>query len=242
MSEVAFTYDWYERMLDALVDAGLETGPFDGPVDDRTLLLRHDVDWSPRKAVRLARMERRAGFSATFFFMTSSPFYNARDRYCRDAIDRILDLGHEVGLHFSTHQYWDERSSADAVESRVAEERRLLEDVAAEDASVVSFHNPPEWVLRESFSGFTSTYEPRFFDRIEYRADSNQRWRDEHPFEAGVPGPLQVLTHPVLWGEVDGSGVDRVREERDFVFERLQSFIAETYHPWPDGDGVPEVE
>jgi len=242
MSDLTFTYDWYERMLDRLADSGLETRQFDDSVTGGSLLLRHDVDWSPRKAVRLARLERRAGFTATFFFMASSPFYNARDRYCREAIEQIRDLGHEIGLHFSTHQYWDERPPADALESRVAEERRALEDVASANVSVVSFHNPPDWVLRESFSEFTSTYEPRFFDRIEYRADSNQRWRDEHPFETGVPDLLQVLTHPVLWGDFDGSGVDRIREERDFVFERLRSFIAETYHPWPDADGVPEVE
>jgi len=41
----------------------------------------------------------------------------------------------------------------------------MLESVTGVSVDTVSFHVPPEWVLRRSFDGFVSTYEERFLER-----------------------------------------------------------------------------
>jgi peptidoglycan/xylan/chitin deacetylase (PgdA/CDA1 family) len=129
----------------------------------------------------------------------------------RDALNRIQSLGHDIGLHFSTHEYWSDNPGLEILEDQVCEERTILQHDVKRDIEVVSFHIPPNWVLREQFERFTSTYEKRFFTDIPYRGDSNQRWRDSPPFADGYPDRMQVLVHPGLWGKGDASFERRIQ-------------------------------
>lgn len=232
MNRVEFTYGWYDRFIRRLTSEGYGFHGFDEEIDLGTVVLRHDVDWSPRKAVRLAEIESDQGACSTFFFLVSSPFYNALDREQRRRIREVLELGHEVGLHFSTHQYWEDEPDERKLVDRIESECCVLAEAADAPVDAVSFHNPPDWVLRREFDEFTSAYEPRFFEEIEYRADSNQRWRGEHPLAGGIPNRLQILSHPVLWGEHDGWTTDRLREERDYLLGRVSRHLKRTDRTW----------
>jgi len=232
MSEVRFTFEWYRSLLEDLLDAGYKFRFFDATVEPDTVFLRHDVDWSPRKAVNVAEIEADLGVSSTFFFLVSSPFYNAVNQECREAMERILEMGHDVGLHFSTHQYWEAEPTDGELVATVDRERSILATITDGDDPPVSFHNPPEWVLRRRFETFTSAYEPRFFESVEYHADSNQRWRDDPPLADGIPKTLQVVAHPVLWGERDGWTTDRLREERDYHHQRVEAHLERTDRVW----------
>lgn len=207
---MAFTDEWYRRFLDGLLDRGFRFRTYGEDVDGETVLLRHDVDLSPERALRFAELEADLDVRATYFFLLTSPLYNTFARRTRRVVRRIEALGHDVGLHFSTHQYWETEPPEPVLREAVASKQRALGTVATEPVSVVSFHVPPEWVLRRSFDGLATTYEPRFFDEIEYRADSNQRWRGDPPDASTLPAPVQVLTHPGLWGERDASFARRV--------------------------------
>jgi hypothetical protein len=145
-----------------------------------------------------------------------------------------------VGLHFSTHQYFEstpdgtsgEAPGQEKLVDAINDEREVLSRIIEAPIDVVSFHNPPEWTFRRSFEDFVSTYESRFYDGIEYTADSNQRWRDDEPFADELPKRLQILTHPVLWGEKDAYATDRLREERDYCFERIEEHLTVTDRTW----------
>lgn len=240
MSEITFTFDWYEKLLQRLLREGYSFDSFSGTASPNTVLLRHDVDWSPRKAVQLAEIEADLGITSTYFFLVSSPFYNTMNAQERAQIEQISELSHEIGLHFSTHQYFDSEPNGedglappnDELVAAINRERTVLGAVTDQSVSVVSFHNPPEWIFRRSFNDFVSTYESRFFDEIVYRADSNQRWRDELPIAETVPSKVQILTHPVLWGKDDGYTTDRLREERDYNRERINQHIEQTDRTW----------
>lgn len=239
IDDVSFTFEWYESLLNVLQSDDRQFRTFEDDAEKGTVLYRHDVDWSPRKAVELGRIEADHDVTATYFFLVTSPFYNPQTEAVRSAIERLVDLGHKIGLHFSTHQYEvDESTPLEEVAERVDRERRILGETAGTSVDVVSFHNPPDWILREAFEDFVSTYEPRFFDTVEYRADSNQRWRETHPFADGIPDPLQVLTHPVLWGERDAWAVDRLREERDYHAVGIDEHLARTDRTWESPLGI----
>lgn len=222
---ISFTYETYEALLEKLRARGHEFTSYGGGVDDGEILLRHDVDWSPRRAAKMARLEADHGVSATYFFLLSSPFYNPLYEETREAIDRITSLGHDVGLHFSTHQYWSSEPADEELEAAVDRERRILSSIVDEPIETVSFHIPPDWVLKRSYDGFTSTYEERFFDSIDYSADSNQRWRTSPPFGEGVPERLQILVHPGLWAETDQAFAERLYRERDDRFGAISEFL-----------------
>lgn len=158
----------------------------------------------------------------------------------RDCIERISDLGHNVGLHFSTHQYFESTPdgtdgtapSKSELVAAINRERSVLETVVGETVDIVSFHNPPTWTFRRSFDEFVSTYETRFFEEIVYIADSNQRWREDPPFEGGIPPTFQILTHPVLWGDRDAFATDRLREERDYLHAQIRKHLETTDRTW----------
>lgn len=248
MREVAFTFEWYGDLIETLATEGYAFANFDDDLSDGSVLLRHDVDWSPRKAVRLAEIEADHGATATYFFLVSSPFYNPMNRAVRGYIDRITDLGHNVGLHFSTHQYFestpDGTDGTEPPESKIVtainRERSVLETVASESVDVVSFHNPPTWTFRRSFDEFVSSYETRFFEEIVYVADSNQRWREKPPFDGSIPSKVQILTHPVLWGERDAFATDRLREARDVHMRDITAHLQRTDRTWNGQAGLDE--
>jgi len=238
MTTFKFTYDSYRNLIDEILEAGLDPQFYDEAVDETTILLRHDVDWSPRKARKIGEIEAQAGVQSTFFFLLTSPFYNALSSNVRSVFDDLLSMDHRIGLHFSTHQYWSDNPKGKEIEDKVHEELKIMEEITGERNVPVSFHNPPDWILRRDFEGFRNTYEPIFFDRIAYRADSNQRWRDEPPFENDIPHPLQVLTHPVLWGKRDAFATDRLREERDFNQRTIVNHLEITDRTWEGPWGV----
>jgi peptidoglycan/xylan/chitin deacetylase (PgdA/CDA1 family) len=211
-AEVAFTYRWYREFLDRLRSAGYELGTVADGIDDGRVVLRHDVDLSLDAAVTMAHIEADYGVQSTYCVLLTSPLYNALEGDKRRAIREIESLGHEVALHFSTHEHWDadEEPPRAEIERRVAEELTVLDAITDRPTDTVSFHIPPSWVLDRTFEGFHNTYEPALFGDVGYVADSVQRWRDDEPDVDSLPDRAQVLTHPGLWGPSDGDFEDRV--------------------------------
>jgi hypothetical protein len=209
---VDFTYDWYRSFLERLADAGFDFRTFSDGAGPGDVLLRHDVDLSIEKALTTARIEADRGIEATYCVLVTSALYNPFEGKRREQLRAIQALGHEVALHFSTHEYWDSANPPDdaTLVSRIDEERDVLGSVLSTRPETVSFHIPPSWVLDRTFEGFTNTYSPALFSDIDYIADSGQRWRTEPPEIPDPARPAQVLTHPGLWGESDGGFEDRV--------------------------------
>ena len=226
---VEFTYDWYERFLHHLLEEGYTPADYNESLSAGEMIVRHDVDFSPRKALTLGRIEADLGIEATYFVLVTSPLYNLFYRPIRRALEELQSLGHTVGVHFSTHQYWKGEAPAEAVSERVAAERDALSSIIDGVSEAVSFHRPDEWLFRREFDGFISTYEERFFTEIAYRGDSNQRWRERHPLADGHPEKLQILTHPGLWGERDADFETRLLEETDHELERTRRFMREQF-------------
>jgi peptidoglycan/xylan/chitin deacetylase (PgdA/CDA1 family) len=230
MDEVQFTYDWYRSFLTELCDRGYRSRPYTAQPSRGDLFLRHDIDFSPRKALEIARIEADLGLQSTYLFLVTSPVYNLGFKPTREILDEIAALDHRIGLHFSTHQYWSSDPGQRRLRERVAAEFEVLEGLVDTVERVCSFHRPPEWVFGRSYEGFASTYEPRFFSEVGYLSDSNMRWREEPP----LAGPdhaeaLQVLTHPGLWGRTDASFEARLRSEIDRELGRIHQFMIDQF-------------
>jgi hypothetical protein len=200
-----FTPVWYDDLLEAFQASGYRIRPVGHDPVPGDILLRHDVDLSIDSALEMARKEALLGIQSTYFVLVASPLYNVHEAEVRESIREISDLGHDVGLHFSTHQYRLDPGQTGALVDRVSEERQILETVVEDVVEPVSFHAPPEWILEHEFDAFPSTYEPALFTEIGYAADSGQRWREEPLLTDGKPQSLQILAHPGLWTEDDAS-------------------------------------
>lgn len=217
MSEVTFTYEWYKNLL-TRIKRGFEFAFFDSSIRDETVFLRHDVDFSPEKAHKIAVIESELGVYSTYFFLLNSPVYNLLTEQNGKILSKIDDLGHRIGLHFHTSRYWDEEPSKDELREKIDRELNIIAEIVDNPTDVIAFHNPPNWVLGAEFPSFRHTYEPQYFEDIRYEADSNQRWRADPPFKPTITAPSQVLTHPFLWGEYD-----RTKNEH------LEDIVSETH-------------
>lgn len=199
----------------AFGDEQEEAGPY--------ILWRHDVDLELPAAISMAEVEAEEGIRSTYFLMTRSWFYNLFSWEGVEAVQRLRELGHSVGLHCDIHLSRDSIIDVPAVEKRVEEEFELVDSAfPGVFCRVVSFHNPPVSVLRREFAGFYSAYQAKFFSDIKYLSDSNRVWRDGEPemwFDAERHPWLSILLHPVIWaypGETMPQGMkaylDRQRE------------------------------
>ena len=60
------------------------------------IIMRHDIDRSPKRALEVARVERKYAIKATYYFRAQ------RATFIPNIIDEIASYGHEIGYHYET--------------------------------------------------------------------------------------------------------------------------------------------
>ncbi len=175
------------------------------PWGQRFLLWRHDCDYSLNRAHALAHIEAAEGVRATYFVNPHCEFYNLFEKNQYSLVLEILEMGHEIGLHFDAafHDLFDEET----LNEQVIAEAAILERLYGVKPSAFSFHNPVAAHLScetETYGGLINCYSLRFKTEVPYCSDSNGYWRFRRLrdvlTEATDPC-LQVLTHPNWWQE-----------------------------------------
>lgn len=96
-----FTFTNYGRILDAICDRQLESVrmcdfvtryPYDVPF----VMLRHDVEWNPKRSLYGAQMESARGLHGTYYF--HGP--HRRKVFDLSIMHELEAMGHEVGYHY----------------------------------------------------------------------------------------------------------------------------------------------
>jgi len=171
--------------------------------------------------------------TATYCFLFTAGLYNPLEGEQRERIEEIESLGHEIALHFSTHEYWDAQTEPDAdiLHERIEEEWAILDALAADPTRTVSFHRPPSWILDRSIDRWHNTYAPAFFSDMTYVADSGQRWRQTPPSIREFGDATQVLVHPGLWGERDESFERRIERSVSNACRRIDRKVHREFLP-----------
>jgi hypothetical protein len=175
-----FDLGHYAELLDAAGAGGYRFARFDKEPEPGDLFLRHDVDLSLTAAVEMGELEAQLGVATTYLLMTESIFYNLDSAEGANALERLRDLGHAVGLH--------------AVYPNVNLDGRF--------DRIVSWHNPRPEYMSDEIDGAANAYSGRYFSPETYRSDSNQYWRAGCPHDelrAGTFEWLQILIHPEIW-------------------------------------------
>jgi len=167
-------------------------------------LWRHDIDFSPQRALALAKVEAASGVLATYFVQVSSRYYSIFEPEIAAILRQIVALGHDVGLHFDAevcaHQ------AAPDYDRRIAFEAKVLEEVVETSVAAFTLHNPTTLdgvslndpyragLVNASCSDLRASYA--------YCSDSNGLWRFRSLAEM-IADPtverLYALTHPEWW-------------------------------------------
>ncbi len=191
----------YEQIISKLLSSGYSCKKFHTvEPKNKEFVLRHDLDMSPSRALKMARLEARMGVYSTYFVLVRTNIYNHLSTENKNAIKEILQLGHEIGLHLDADYY-----SLNNIDRFAKLESNILEDFHNTKVRVISFHRPQKSLLgsNELIGGRIHTYMPRFFTEMGYCSDSKGQWND-FPFELQNfkdGKALQVLTHPIWWDD-----------------------------------------
>ena len=223
-----FTISHYAELIKLAKDAGfnfiLHKDEF---VEERKdVIWRHDVEFSPNIALKMAKIESELNVKATYFFQIHSEFYNIFEGYYSNILKKIKSLGHHIGLHFDSHYY--NVQNKQELDKFLGLDRIYFESVFGIEIDTFSFHNTTPFVLscRDfKYGGLINVYSDFFRQHYQYCADSTGYWRyevlDEVLRDKNVHH-LQVLTHDAMWSDEVLSPRQRVRTSIQANAERVK--------------------
>jgi hypothetical protein len=192
-----FSYKHYQNTIKRFKEKYTFSNFNDCSTND--IILRHDIDYSLESAVRIAEIENNLNVKSTYFILFHSEMYNIFSPTSIKYINKIIQLGHDIGLHYDASVL----STLDIEPGKMLiEELNLLENHFNTKINVVSAHNP---TLNENLKiphNIINAYDPKFTKERKYLSDSVQFWR-ENCFcsHIGKYEKLQILTHPIWWSE-----------------------------------------
>lgn len=178
----------------------------DGFVNNRKdIIWRHDVEFEPDIALKMAQIEAEERVKATYFFQLHSPYYNLFDNHYTKIFHQIREFGHHVGLHFDCY-YW-RIYSEDQLEENITVDRMYMEKALGVEVDTFSFHNTTPFTqscLKYKYAGLINVYSSYFKEHYSYCGDSLGYWRFdrlEDVLNDDKIRHLQVLTHDANWSE-----------------------------------------
>jgi len=210
-----FTETMYRKCL-LLAKEKYTLIPFDDyRKDGKNCLWRHDIDYSPHRALRMAEIESEEKIRSTFFVSVHSNAYNFFEKEIFLIIKSIQSMGHHIGLHFDFDFYTDNNPTKLQIKKFLLNEKKILEDHLRAPIKVFSFHNPTLMnydISDEIFAGMINVYSQYIKNNYSYISDSSCYWRFRRlktVLEEAEDQKLLVLTHPVCWTAVPMSPYKR---------------------------------
>ena len=202
-----FTLDNYQRLIQLAKERGfhfiLHKDEF--VPDRKDVIWRHDVEFEPDIALKMARIEHDEGVQATYFFQLHCPYYNVIDSHYREVFHQIKNFGHCVGLHFDS-AYWGITDESQLNDYIILDKVYLEKNMDVE-IDTFSFHNTTPFTqscLEYRYGGLINVYSSYFKEHYNYCGDSLGYWRFdrlEDVLNDENVKHLQVLTHDANWSD-----------------------------------------
>lgn len=202
-----FTFDNYRRLVNLAKEKGFQfiLHKDEFVPERKDVIWRHDVEFEPDIALKMAYIEQQEGVKATYFFQLHSPYYNLFDEHYSKVFHQIHDMGHHVGLHFDC-RYWGINNEKKLDEYIILDKTYLEKNLGAQ-IDTFSFHNTTSFTqscLAFTYGGLVNVYSSFFKEHYNYCGDSLGYWRFdrlENVLEDNKVQHLQVLTHDANWSE-----------------------------------------
>ena len=200
----SFHKDAYKDMIRVALDSGYKFILFEEKeqaASDKFCILRHDIDADLKAAYEIALIENEMGVRSTYFLMIRSPLYNLFGRANHAFVEKILSLGHAIGLHYDEGFY---PNTGMSLPELVDMEAKILSTMFKYQIKAVSFHQPGINVRENKIKIHTliNTYDKQDMEGVFYLSDSNMIWKGETPemiFKNSLHQKVQILIHPMWW-------------------------------------------
>lgn len=207
-----FTYTEYRSFMKRLKEQSYRFAGYQDlfSPEEPACMIRHDIDFDLDSAVPIARIEEAEGVVSTFCVMLRGRSYNPLSKPSLEVIEKILSMGHMLGLHLDCSLYGND-CLLEKIKTECAKEVEILEKWFGVSLSLVSIHKPSALILSGvKIHELQHPYEKKFMTQMTYRSDSCGFWRFGHPLESEAflnKKPLNLCIHPEWWGEKYQSSV-----------------------------------
>lgn len=196
---------------------------------DKTIILRHDVEFSIPIALEMAKIENQLGIQSTYFVQLHSDFYNALELKTFTHLKEIESLGHELALHFDAH-FWGVSEEGE-LERFLQIDKTTFLTYFEVIPKVFSFHNNNAFTLscsKDIYAGMINVYAEKYKTKLGYCADSTGFWRYEileDRLREAKDNIIQVLIHDGMWQE----GILPPRKRIYKVIDDHAAFMKKSY-------------
>jgi len=173
---------------------------------EKSIVLRHDIDTQLDVAVKMAEIESNLAVSSTFFVRFHSHSYNPMCIKDARKIQRIANLGHEIGLHYEPDYY---TLLGMHFNDFVKYELDLLAAICGNSIRCVAPHEPTRSGIKSIDENLavllgitTQAYDSKMMNKFKYLSDSSCNWREGSWFyhlSRETYKKMYILTHPYWW-------------------------------------------
>lgn len=158
---------------------------------DRFVLLRHDVDRMPRRALVTAQIEQELGIKATYYFRTTENVFKP------DIICQIRDMGHEIGYHYETlsEAKGDKKKAFDLFKSHLNNFRNFCEvkTICMHGKPLSKFDNRELWEEHDYKDlGLIGEAYLSVGNDLNYFSDTGRTWGLGNNLRDYIPGKTEM--------------------------------------------------
>jgi hypothetical protein len=202
---------------------------------DEFIILRHDVEFSLERAIKIAEIECEMGVESSYFIQLTNNAYNALSIKNRKLISEMNNMGHKIGLHYHLGGIVDPLKTRDGIRDQI----RIMSEICGITVDRFSIHRPVREVYYNAIpiDGIINAYSEKFFTlldesmpadeqelEVKYIADSRHRWNYGYPDEETIKKykKIQLLIHADNWTE---QGLDALDNFEKLINENTANYI-----------------
>ena len=241
-----FTLTTYKKLLQALLANCYSFQTLQGFIqrpENKTVILRHDVDRLPGNALVIAEIKKNAGIRASYYFRTIPQTFKP------EIIKEIADLGHEIGYHYEDLSMCkgDMERAIMNFKSNLARMRKLVpvSTICMHGSPLSSIDNLDLW-KKYDYKDLSIIAEPYIdidYTQVFYVTDTGRKWniksssvRDkvdsgfhiliestQHFIELAerneLPAKIMINVHPQRWDDRFGPWV------KELVWQNVKNVV-----------------
>lgn len=196
-SKLDFTTSKYDELCKTVAESGYTAIPLAGYLQSvaanqqtSCIILRHDIDRAPQRALDIALIENKYGLRATYYFRTST--------LSGKIVDQIAACGHEIGFHYETLDKCkgNVEDAIDLFKRELAQFRQKYEvqTVCAHGNPLTRYDNKTIWKYARlsDFNLLGEAFLSLDFTQFAYFSDSGRTWIKSKSQK--MPGKDDVIT------------------------------------------------
>lgn len=174
-----FTVKKYIELLDSLISREYSFQTFEEFLKkptSRSIILRHDVDKTPKNSLEFARIQHRRGVKGVYYFRA------VKESWDESIIKEIHELGHEIGYHYENLSVC-KGNYEDAINDFINNLNKLrklapVSTICMHGSPMSKYDSKDIWE-KYKYSDFSILGEPYFdvdFNQVFYLTDTGRKW------------------------------------------------------------------